>query len=115
MKRARFGDRARFAARPMGWALVVVFLGVAGCHHEEPAPAYPSPVDLPLEETELWQYFESPEPPEENWEEEDEGWNDEGEGSTEGEGTPEDRSQGGGEPEGAAAPEGDGVPAPPAP
>jgi hypothetical protein len=68
--------RAAMQHRVAG-ALAALLLGAAGCHHEVPAPAYPSPVDPPLEETDLYQYFESAdESADDDWEEEDEGWND---------------------------------------
>jgi hypothetical protein len=91
--------------RSMGPALVVLLLGAGGCHHEIPAPAYPVPTDLPLEETDLWQYVEPPdEPSEEEWQEEDEGWNDVPAG--------EEQAPAEGEGEGDVEP---GPPAPPAP
>ncbi len=63
----------------MGFAASLV--AVAACKSELPAPAYPSPEDPPLEETELWPYFEADgaESGDQEWqEEEDEDW-DEGE------------------------------------
>ncbi len=61
----------------MGFAASLV--AVAACKSELPAPAYPSPEDPPLEETELWPYFEADGAESGEWqEEEDEDW-DEGE------------------------------------
>jgi hypothetical protein len=57
--------------------LLAVLFAAAGCHREAPAPAYPVPEDLPIEETDLYQYLEEPEAPvDDDWREEDEGWND---------------------------------------
>lgn len=62
-------------------ALAATVAALSGCKSELPAPAYPSPESRPLEETELWPYFEEQEPEEEAdeaWDdEEDESWEDE--------------------------------------
>ncbi len=69
---------------PLALVLAAALGALSGCKSELPAPAYPSPEEPPLEETELWQYFEEPgadeEQADEAWqEEEDESWS-EGEG-----------------------------------
>jgi hypothetical protein len=60
----------------LGVTLAAVLVALSSCNSELPAPVYPSPEDAPLEETELWQYFEEPSLGEEE-EEVDEAWQDE--------------------------------------
>lgn len=51
-------------------ALVFGPMALAGCQREAAAPSYPVPQDPPLEQTDLYPYFEEPAeeaPPEDDW------------------------------------------------